>query len=279
MKDAVVITKDGISLRYAVSDYQEDKPWIALIIPFGLRPAIAKPFFDFFQPQYNIVSWESRLILDDEEQATPENAFELHRHVADFEAVLSACSVRQCIVVGYCSGAGIALGAANRYPHLISSLVLVHGEYAILDQPELCTQFAMEIDSLLGMASKSESQLQQIYKKIMEERLDPGDSRPDGIDLPYSELYFLRRYARNYQSYKKADFKKLASVVTHSTLLMTGKRDVQANAESTEAIASVMPNSMLHIDDDADHYGILREESRSLITIWNFLCEERRRCA
>lgn len=279
MKDGVAVSRDRISLNFAVSDFQEGKPWIALIIPFGLKLTIAKPFFDFFQPQYNVVSWESRLILDQDEQAAPENAFELYRHVGDFEAVLSSCNVRKCVVVGYCSGAGIALGAANRYPQRISSLVLVHGEYALLDDPEHSTQFAREIDSLLGMANRSENQLQRIYEKIMEERLDPGDSRPEGIDLPYSKLSYLRRYSQNYRSYKKADFKKLASFVTHPTLLMTGKRDVQANVASTVAIEKVMPNSMLHIDDDADHYGILREDSRTLITLWNYLCEERLRCA
>src|SRR5688572_20335057 len=105
MNEGVVVGSDGVSLSYAVSEYQEGMPWIALIIPFGLRLRIAKPFFDFFQPQFNIVSWESRLILSSDDQPAPPGAFELQRHVKDFEAVLTACSIRRCVVVGYCSGA------------------------------------------------------------------------------------------------------------------------------------------------------------------------------
>jgi hypothetical protein len=117
MKEALAVGSDGVSLNYATSEFQEGKPWIALIIPFGLRVSIAEPFFDFFQPQYNIVTWESRLILSPDEQPVAPDAFELRRHVEDFEAVLAASNVRRCVVVGYCSGAGIALGAANLAAH------------------------------------------------------------------------------------------------------------------------------------------------------------------
>ena len=110
MKEGVVAGPDGVSLTYAVSEYQEGKPWLALIIPFALRVTVAKPFFDFFRPQYNIVSWESRLILAPDEEPAPPGAFELHRHVKDFDVVLTHCNIRKCVVVGYCSGAGIALG-------------------------------------------------------------------------------------------------------------------------------------------------------------------------
>jgi pimeloyl-ACP methyl ester carboxylesterase len=277
MKEALAMGSDGVSLNYAASEFQEGKPWIALIIPFGLRVTIAKPFFEFFQPQYNIVTWESRLILSPDEQPVPPDAFELHRHVKDFEVVLAACNVRRCVVVGYCSGAGIALGAANRHPQRISQLVLVHGEYVLLDEPGCSTQFSREIDSLLTMAHSDESHLRKIFEKVRQERLDAGEHRPQGIDLPFSQLEFLRRHAQNYQAYKKADFQKLARFVAHRTLLMTGKKDVQANVASTLKIKGAMPNSTLHVDDAADHYGILREDSSTLTTLWNHLCEQRMR--
>jgi pimeloyl-ACP methyl ester carboxylesterase len=277
MREAVTVGSDGVSLNYATSEFQEGKPWIALIIPFGLRVTIAKPFFDFFQPQYNIVSWESRLILSPDEQPAPPDAFELQRHVKDFDVVLAACDVRRCVVVGYCSGAGIALGAANRYPQRISQLVLVHGEYVLLDEPGCSTQFAREIDGLLTMAHTDENHLRKIFEKVKEERIDAGEHRPPGIDLPFSQLAFLRRHAQNYQAYKKADFQKLARFVTHRTLLMTGKKDAQANVASAEKIKSVMPNATLYVDDAADHYGILREDSSTLTTLWNHLCEQRMR--
>ena len=273
MKDGVVTGPDGVKLTYAVSEYTERRAWIALIMPFGLRLALAKPFFDFFQPRYNIVSWEARLVISPTQEAGP-GAFELNRHVRDFEVVVSSLNIRQCILVGYCSGAGIALAAANRYPHLISYLALVHGEYVLLDEPGCSTQFGREIDGLLTMAHTDESNLRKIFEKVSEERADTGEHRPTGIDLPFTELEYLRRHARNYCAYKKNNFEKLARTVTHRTLLMTGKRDAQANVASTLKIKDAMANAMLHIDGAADHYGILREESPTLTTLWNRLNEQ-----
>jgi len=279
MKEAVAVGPDGVSLTYAASEYREGKPWMALIIPFGLRVTIAEPFFEFFQPQFNIISWESRLILSPDEQPAPPGAFELPRHVKDFDVILSACNIRRCVVVGYCSGAGVALGAANRFPHRISHLVLAHGEYVLLNEPGCSTQFAREMDGLLTMAHTDENHLRKIFEKVKEDRLDSGDHRPPGIDLPFSELAFLRRHAQNYLAYKKSDFQKMARVVTHRTLLMTGKKDAQANVASTVKIKDAMPNSTLYVDNNADHYGILREDSSTLITLWNHLCEQRIRYA
>jgi pimeloyl-ACP methyl ester carboxylesterase len=226
-----------------------------------------------------VVSWESRLILSPDEEPAPPGAFELHRHVKDFDVVLAACKIQKCIVVGYCSGAGVALGAANRYPQRISHIVLAHGEYVLLNEPGCSTQFAREVDGLLTMAHTDENHLRKIFEKVKEERLDAGDHRPQGIDLPYSRLAFLRRHAQNYQAYKKNDFQKLARFVSHRTLLMTGKKDAQANVASTMKIKSAMPNATLHVDDSADHYGILRDDSKTLITLWNHLCEQRIRYA
>jgi pimeloyl-ACP methyl ester carboxylesterase len=278
MKEAVAVTPDGVRLNYAVSEYKEGKPWMALIIPFGLRVAAARAFFDFFEPQYNVVSWESRLILSPEQPVAPD-AFELRQHVKDFDVVLASCNVRRCVVVGYCSGAGVALGAANRYPQRISHLVLAHGEYVLLNEPGCSTQFAREIDGLLTMAHTDENHLRKIFEKVKSERADAGEHRPPGIDLPFSELEYLRRHAQNYQAYKKADFLKEARSVSHRTLLMTGRKDAQANVASTVKIKEAMPNSTLLVDDAADHYGLLREESGTLVTLWNHLCQQRIRYA
>jgi len=270
-----VNSHDGFELKYAVSDVQADKPWIALIIPFGLKAKMASYFFEFFKPHYNIITWESRSILDSSNHSVVENEFSIENHIMDLHTVLATCQVKKFIMIGYCSGAGLALAAANRFPYLIESLILVHGEYTILHDSSCTTQFASEIDSLLSLAAKDEEHLNLVFDKIKNERIDESADRPDGIDLPFTELAYLRRYAANYLAYKDVDFEKLARFVTHKTLVMTGNRDAQANVTSSEKISELMPNSTIHIDPEADHYGILRDDSQSLVTIWNYLYEQR----
>jgi len=273
MKKHVVKSHDKIDINYALTEIKDNKPWIALIFPFGLKLDLAKPFLDFFEPQYNVVVWETRSILEESERGVTENEFTIENHIADMKTVLDLCSAKKYIVVGYCSGAGLALGAANRYPNIISDLVLVHGEYTMLHEASCTTQFASEIDSLLSLAAKDEDHLTSVFSKIKEDRFEESSNRPDGIDMPFTQLAYLRRHSANYLSYKANDFEHLARWVPHRTLLMTGDLDAQANVESTKKIAALIPNSDIYVDPNADHYGLLREDSQTLIAIWNYLYE------
>lgn len=271
MVDVEITSYDGIVLHCAYTTVKPDKPWIALIIPFGMKLQMTESFFEFFEPQYNVVAWESRSILEASDRTVAEGEFELANHIADLHSVLTSLPAKTFHLVGYCSGAGVALAATKQYPELVDKLILAHGEYAMLHYKECTSQFAAEIDSLLSLAAKDEDHLQLVFKKIQGQRMDNISNRPEGLDLPFTELAYLRRHAANYLSYKKSDFESIAQLIPHSTFIMTGDLDVQANAASSRRIHELMKNSEIYIDSNADHYEILREDSNSMISIWNYL--------
>jgi pimeloyl-ACP methyl ester carboxylesterase len=261
---------DGVRLKYAYSGLSH-KPCIALAMPFGLRLDLADAFFEFYRPHYEVMTWESRLILDSSGQEVSSGDFAVDNHVNDLVSILRARQVSRATLVGYCSGAGISLAAANMFPELFSALVLVHGEYALLSDESCTTKFAADVDSLLSFAATSEEHAREVFARVTSDRLVANSALPEGIDTPFTQLHYLYRYALNYLAYKSTDFKKLALSVTHRSLLLTGKRDVQANVESTRMIHGLMRNAEIHVDPGADHYGILREDSKTLAAIWNYL--------
>lgn len=273
MKVETVCSRDGVRVKYAHSGLS-DKPCIALIMPFGLRVELAEPFFRFYRPRYDIVTWEARLILDSSDREPRREDFALINHVYDLVSVLRACRVSRAALVGYCSGAGVGLAAANRFPQLFSSLTLVHGEYTLLSDESCMTQFAADMDSLLSIAAKSDADARVVFDKVTSDRPPVNRNLPDGIDTPFTQLPYLRRHALNYLAYKSTDFKKLARSVGHRSLLLTGGRDVQVNVESSRKIHGLLRNAAIHVDPEADHYGILREDSKTLATIWNYLGEQ-----
>ncbi|RAP55675.1 hypothetical protein BTJ49_14980 [Oleiagrimonas sp. MCCC 1A03011] len=240
-------------------------------MPFGLRIELADAFFRFYQPHYDIVSWESRLILDPPGLETSLDNFAVENHVKDLVTVLRACQVSRAILVGYCSGAGIALAAASRFPKLVSTLILVHGEYVLLDDESCTTQFAEDMDRLLSVAAKSEGHARQVFEKVNSERPLTNNNLPKGIDMPFTKLHYLHRHAMNYLAYKAIDFRGLAQSITHRSLLLTGNKDAQVNVESTREIHKLMRNAEIYVDINADHYGILREDSKTLAVLWNYL--------
>ncbi|MBL8300779.1 MAG: alpha/beta hydrolase [Rhodanobacteraceae bacterium] len=263
----------GHELRDAYHVAGDDKPWILLVIPFGLDVRMAAAFFEFFGTHYNVCTLESRLILDPSEREYQVADFSIDNHAADLIAVLDELRVREAILVGYCSGAGIALAAINLAPNRFSELVLAHGEYTLLAEAKCTTQFAADMDTLLGLAASSAERAQLVFDKIQSERFDGGPNRPQGLDQPFSELRILKRYARNYLAYKSEDYLGMARDVSHPTLLMAGGKDVQVNVESCRKLHENMPHAKLFVDPDADHYGVLTSDSATLIAIWNFICE------
>ncbi|GAB4185309.1 MAG: alpha/beta hydrolase [Wenzhouxiangellaceae bacterium] len=273
MEELVLQSHDGVELRYACEENQ-GKPWISLIMPFGMKLRMAEPFINFFKDHYSIITWEARSVLDPLERDVTAEEFAVENHVKDQFTLLDHLGLEQCILVGYCSGAGIALAAINEQPDRFSQLVLVHGEYTMLEEPGCTTHFAADIDSLLSMAANSEKHAALVHERIKSERLEASANLPDGIDEPYSELTYLRRHAMNYLAYKSVDYKALAASVQHKTFLLTGARDVQANVESSQLIKSMIENSRIYVDPRADHYGMIREASSTMIAIWNYLSEQ-----
>jgi pimeloyl-ACP methyl ester carboxylesterase len=268
-----VLSHDGIPLNYKYCG-SSGRPCIALVMPFGLRLELADAFFRFYQPRYDVVTWESRLILDPPERNVRPQEFSIANHIRDLAQVLRACRVTRVFLVGYCSGAGIALAAANRFPQLFAALILVHGEYVLLDEASCTTPFAADIDSLLSIAARSDDAARQVFERVTSERPMENTSIPQGIDTPFTQLPYLRRHAINYSVYKSSDFRKMARSVGHRCLLLAGNRDAQTNVASTQRIHGLMRNSAIHVDPNADHYGILREDSPTLTAIWNYLGEQ-----
>jgi len=273
MKTSSLTTSDNIELRYgyAVSDLR--KPWIVLVIPFGLDVAIATPFFDFFKTHYNVCTWESRSVLENSDRACGAAEFSIDQHVADLIAVIDTLKIKEAILVGYCSGAGVALAAINQEPNRFSQLVLAHGEYTMLGEKDCVTQFAADMDVLLTLAASSDERAQLVFEKIQSERYDANLPRPAGLDQPFGDVRYLKRYASNYLAYKATDYQQLAAEVFHPTLLMAGGRDVQVNVASSEKIRGHIRNSSIFVDPDADHYGVLTPDSGTLIAIWNHILE------
>lgn len=274
MKEKEIKSHDGAPIKYAYSDLVDDGPWIAFIIPFGLKLNQAQAFFDFFKPHYNIFSWEARLILEPAEQKVESSDLTVENHAEDLLSVMDDLNLQEAMAVGYCSGAGIALSAVNKQPDRFKTLVLVNGEYTLMNHPECCTQFGSDIDNLLSIAAQSIDKAKLILDKMQGNINFNTHNIPDGIDLPFSEVHYLHRYALNYLSYRACDFEKLAGSIKHNTFMLAGEKDAQSNVNSSKKIEQLIDEAELHIDSRGDHYEVLRNESKTLVQIWNYLSME-----
>lgn len=273
MIERTISSHDGISLRYAVSELKEGRQYLFLILPFGMKAALARHFLEFFEDHYNVVALETRSVVEPSDRVLGEGECVLENHLQDFCTVLKASGTDSAILLGYCSGAGVAIAIAGKYPGMVEQLILIHGEYLLFDEPGCPTTFSLELDNMLKLASQSEKNLYSVFSKIKERRVNREAGVPDEIELPFSSLTYFRRLVTNYMNYRATNFKEIARDVKARALFICGRLDIHTTVRSSELLSSFIAGSTVHIDSKADHYEILRKDASTSIVIWNYLCE------
>jgi pimeloyl-ACP methyl ester carboxylesterase len=269
---------DGVEITYGHTAIDVNKPWLVFIIPFGLEAQIAQPVFNTFSDQYNVLTWECRLIISDQELSQSGEQLSVANHASDLKRILEEVGAESATLIGYCSGAGLALAAASSYPNLFSKLALVNGDYVLRDNPSYMTQHGKDVDSLFPIAAMDVSKAAFVLDKISPDK-DAFSEKPEGIDKPFSSPRYFHRYALNYLSYRAADFRSLAQEVQHQVLVIAGEQDQQANVDSSAEIAKLLKNSEFYVEREADHYEPLRANSSVLNHLQNYLIQEVRYAA
>lgn len=265
---------ENVAIHYVIAQQKDNRPWVLYILPFGMELEFAAPFLDFFTPHFNVVTWEARQIID--EQNIDDSVIDLvtERHARDALHLMNVCNIEHATLVGYCSGAGIALLAANMAPTRFLHLILVHGEYTLFDHAVAITQFGRDIDSLLTLAVQDQDKATLLANKLA---VQNSNNRTAGgnndlsraTEKPFSNPRFLWRLALNYCHYKQVPFKSLAESLTQPIHILTGNCDEQTNMASSQIIYHHCDNGSLIVTEQADHYGLLRQESDTLVEIWN----------
>ena len=266
----------GAILSCCHTALDRNRPTLLIALPFGIPMSLARAAFEKFEHGFNIVTWESRFILNLDQAFSGNEKLAPAEHVGDMLCVLRALELRSCYLMGYCSGAGIALLAAREHPEVFSRLILVNGEYQLFKRGHVATDYQRSIDSFLPAVATSRQQAGLIFAKMAEmAKVDRERTVQTTLDrqinLPFTRQEYLFRYARNYMAYRDYDALEVARGVRQDTFVLTGRKDVHSNMENSEAVQAVIPGSKRFVDDQGDHYEFCRAGSATLDEIGVFL--------
>ncbi|HEX7838421.1 MAG TPA: alpha/beta hydrolase [Kofleriaceae bacterium] len=247
------------------------RPSVLIALPFGVPGTVTRAAFDALGPVFNVVTWESRYLLNLDEPFSGGEALSPAEHAADMRCVLNALGIARCTLIGYCSGAGISLVAARQHPDVFGELILVSGEYQLFKRGHAATAYQRSIDTFLPVVATSRQQAGAIFARMSEisslSRSDAQSELEHQMNLPFSSEERLFRYARNYMAYRDFDALVAARDVRQPTFVLSGERDVHAGTENSEAVRGAIPGATMFIDRDADHYAFCRHGSRILEAI------------
>ncbi|KAB0639940.1 alpha/beta hydrolase [Burkholderia stagnalis] len=253
---------DGRPLNVFHSGFSPERRNLMLVLPFGVRHAMAARLCEALAPHVNLVTWESRFVLDLQDDAR-EDDFDVDYHVRDLVQVAAHANARAghagaTDVIGYCSGAGISLLAAARHPGTVRRLALVSGEFML--KPSVCrpSSFQREVDVLLPAAAASKDMASVLFDKISSGRSAPQSEFHDFISVPFSSAAHLHRYGLNYVAYRQVDFLNEARAVTQPTLVIATRSDRQVTPDSAHIILSHLTDATGVHEFDGDHYELCR---------------------
>ncbi|WP_394827821.1 alpha/beta fold hydrolase [Pendulispora albinea] len=258
MDETLVTSVDGHPLRAFSRPWDAQKPALTFVLPFGTKYDIAQPLFEQLGARFNVLTWEARMILDDPRADVDVARITPAMHVADMMSVLARFGVARSDVIGYCSGAGIALLAAQQYPSSFSRLLLVAGEYVLPRHTCARTRFQEDVDALLPLAAKSKAHASAVFSRIPQREGVASDPVRRAAALPFSRPEYLHRFGANYVQYRHVRFLEVARSIAHTALVLVGRRDEQVTVESSALIHEKLAHSRFHVDPAADHYDVCR---------------------
>lgn len=254
---------DGRSLNVFHTAVRPNLPNLALVLPFGVRQGMASQLYSVLAPRFNLITWESRFVLDLEADQS-DDCIEASDHVRDLLHVLELFQRRgtrllsQFNVVGYCSGAGVALMAAAQYPQLIRSIALVSGEFVL--PASLCRQtgFQREVDLLLPAAATSKERARHLYEKIAASRRAAASEFHEFTSVPFSTAEHLHRYGLNYVAYRSVNFLEVARRVTQPAMVLATLGDQHVSTDSSRIVSKELPCAPVVSTVEGDHYELCR---------------------
>lgn len=281
-----VAADGGATLTCSHTVLHPGKPTILIVLPFGVPAGAARAAFERFASAFNVVTWESRYILDLSQVFSGTEKLGPDEHVADMMRILGAFQIDRSYLVGYCSGAGISLLAAKKHPEVFTKIVLVNGEYQLFRKGHEATNYQRSIDTFLPEVAKSREQACSIFSTMSDiteaskcktpsesdRQIDlPRNVEEDLYRYPFSSEEYLYRYAKTYMAYRDFDALGNAAQVTQNALVLAGRRDEQSSLDNSEAVNSILPKSTILVDDQGDHYEFCRAASPVLQEIGAFL--------
>jgi pimeloyl-ACP methyl ester carboxylesterase len=229
---------------------------------------------------FKILTWESRWAPSPEGVFDPQKC-DLNHHLLDLTTLLDFAGVDRAHVVGWCTGAQLALKFASLFPERARSLVLLNGTFNL---PDNITQTAFEKNLRVLMpeivANRNFAEL--YYRMTAAARFRPNGFQQTAGQLcrnpalrhltnaPFKTPELLYRYANMVK--RCFDEPAIAPAANFSmpVLVISGNEDEVSHPDTSREIARRIKNASLTILEGGDHHA-LHDDQRLQNMVLDFL--------
>ncbi|MBQ0755048.1 MAG: alpha/beta fold hydrolase [Gammaproteobacteria bacterium] len=284
----ILRTKDDVLLNVYSHGEHAGSEAVVIVNAFGMPVDFLVPLSRKLSLVHNVVTWESRGV-----PSRPENGSEmmcsLEEHVSDMREVMDRRGVTKCHVIGWCTGATVALRFASEFGDRVSSVSLLNGGYNLCGAEQ--TAFQENMRNIMPLIAGDRDQAEFFFKTIFES-MDIADvggeyvasSTLDKIlastnprhahltSFPFRNSDLLYNYARLISSFIEETIEGDIVRVGSPCLVATGLKDVTASPESSIFLSDYLPDAQLYVDAEGDHF-MLHDNTQLHDKVQNFISE------
>lgn len=272
---------DGTVLR-SLSRGNGGRPAIVVVNALGMGAEFWTRFAKLLAQRYDVVTWEGRGGTS-EDSPFDTNTHSFGHHVRDLMAILDHHGITQAHLVGWCSGAQIALKAACEQPERVLSVVALNGSYGTHD-PACTTAFERRLRDVMPKIARdprlAEIYFNLVYGNRQTTGVDESDLShqkqqassilasvdPDLMHLtsrPYESPGALHRYATLLSASLQENTQEWLNRVRVPVLVYAGANDQVAHPDASRWVAHQLSQSRLLLDETGDHFSFYRDDTVS----------------
>lgn len=258
MESTIIVNGINISLKQAGTG-----PDMILIHGIFASKEIMNPLFDYYRKSYHVISYDVR---GHGKSDKPEK-FDLDDYADDLKEIINELNLDKPIVIGLSMGSYIALKTAEKYPTILSKIILLgtrgQGEISLM-------QKAAEENNGNGNIDLKE------MGKLISRRVYAPDTTPEDVANFYngnrSEVELTNDERKNvYASLSHYDMVSDAKKVQIPVLILVGEYDGINPPEESIKVHEMLPTSQLEIIEGAGHIAYLEKKSEVIESIDSFI--------
>ena len=244
---------------------------VAIVNAYGSRNGLISRLAERLAAEKYVISWESRWVprLD---PALNDVRVGVADHAADLAHVMEYFGRSFATLIGFCTGAQIALAFAASNPQRVEQLALVNGNFSFsaeVEHTEFETFFSLLLRKTAQGPEKAKSWLAFIAGSRNESTLEawarlehlgaPNDSallRLANSFLDDTQGEDMHRYALMMKQFREFDIEACATKVATPAFIFCSQNDKVSHPANSIKIHSLLKNAHLINDKDSGHYGI-----------------------
>jgi pimeloyl-ACP methyl ester carboxylesterase len=273
VQEARIASFDGVAIRAYSAGGTGGRECVLIALPLGAKPSLIEPAVSELARSYNVLTWEARLILEPEVELPDRAALSIQANVEDVTAILAAFEISSAFLIGYCSGAAVALHAAAASWGWLKGVALVNGAYFRQDGACDCTQYEKDVMALMPTVASDYRSASYVHAKFFKNHSFSRNGNREfreEFERPYASADSLYRFGVGLHNFMLSDLRGVAREVKAPAFVATGKRDDQTHYSSSLLFRSELGNGEIVVDEAGDHYEFCRAKPALLRPLTNF---------